>query len=269
MMRVVVIEDEDYFRKELVLLTPWNELGCEVVGEASNGLEGAALVRKLLPDIVITDIRMPGLDGLEMIGELQETLPETDLPLYVIISGYGEFQYARSAIRYGVKNYLLKPVDDAELHETIRSLAAEAVERRRHRKLQDTLERIPDSRIMLFKEYLGPEETSTRENYVLGAVEYIKSRYREEISIGSAAAHLGISESYLSRLFRAETSYTFLEYLTNYRLRKAIELLRDKGVRVYEAAGLVGYRDSRYFGNVFRRYVGVTPREFMNGLNPR
>jgi CheY-like chemotaxis protein len=106
-------------------MTPWEDLGCCVVGEADSGLAGLETVKRLHPDIVITDIRMPGIDGISMISRLEQELSDGERPKYIIVSGYSDFTYAQSAIRYGVKSYLLKPVDDDELHETLRNLVSE------------------------------------------------------------------------------------------------------------------------------------------------
>ena len=120
---------------------------------------------------------------------------------------------------------------------------------------------------MLFKEYLLDNELKAKSNYVWEAIKYLKESYREDLNIRKVADFLKISESYLSRLFKMETGYTFVEYLTNYRIKKAIELLREKSEKIYEVAALVGYSDSRYFSALFRKYVGVTPSEFKDGLN--
>src|SRR5690554_2261051 len=102
MFRIVVIEDEDLLRKGLVITTPWDECECQVVGEATNGLEGLELIKKLKPDIVFTDIKMSGLDGLSMIRKAKEFVNDTE---FIILSGYNEFDYARQAIKLGVKEY--------------------------------------------------------------------------------------------------------------------------------------------------------------------
>lgn len=101
----------------MVKSLPWNEMGMEIVGTARDGTSGLALARRYRPDIVITDIRMPGMDGLELIREVLAIRPET---IFIILSGYSEFQYAKKAIAYGVMGYLEKPVDVAELKEILK-----------------------------------------------------------------------------------------------------------------------------------------------------
>ena len=106
-MRIVVVEDEVKIREGIARLIE-SQTGHVVLGEAVDGREGLEMILRFKPDLVITDIRMPNMDGLEMAKRLYEQ----KLPLHVVIlSGYSEFEYAQKAIRYGVDEYLLKPLD--------------------------------------------------------------------------------------------------------------------------------------------------------------
>ena len=119
---------------------------------------------------------------------------------------------------------------------------------------------------MLFKEYNLGEQKGANARYVSQAIELITARYIGGITIEEAAEKLNISASYLSRLFKQETGYTFVDYLTYYRIKRAVELLKDPSVKVYEVADLVGYSDARYFSQIFRKLTGVTPKEFRDSL---
>lgn len=112
MIRVIIADDEARVCKLINKLIDWDKLGMRIVGTASNGIEALELIEKENPDIVITDIRMPGYDGLEMIEKAK--MINNDLEI-IIISGYGQFEYAKKAIEFGVKDYLLKPVNQDEL----------------------------------------------------------------------------------------------------------------------------------------------------------
>lgn len=261
MIKVLVVEDEQLVRKGLVLTTPWNDYGYEVAGEAQNGQEGLELALEIHPDLVITDIRMPVMDGLALIEALSGKIDAE----YLIISGFNEFDYARQAMKLGVKDYLLKPIDDKELEGVLQTLANTIRRKKQFRKVEDNLAQLSESKALFFREYLLDNEMKVKENYVREAIRFLKEHYREDLNLKDIAARLRISESYLSRLFKAETGHTFVEYLTNYRISKAIELLKDKTVKVYEVSGMVGYSDSRYFSALFRKYVGLTPTEFKDG----
>jgi two-component system response regulator YesN len=255
-----VVEDEAIVRKGLVMTTPWENYNCTVIGEAENGLAGIDLICRLKPDLVFTDIRMSGVDGLVMI---QRVKPIVDTE-YVIISGYSEFEYAKTAMSLGVKEYLVKPIDDSELENVLTRIVTEIRNKEHLKNLEKGFQTIEENKLFFFQEYfVSPAEGS--DNYTSAAIKYISDHFQQDISIKDVADYLHISESYLSRLFKNETNYTFVEYLTYFRLKKALELLPDKKTKIYEIAYLVGYNDPRYFSGLFKKYLGVTPREFREG----
>lgn len=257
MLKVLVVEDEPAARRELVLLTPWDRLGMVCAGEAAEGREGLALALAISPDIVVTDIRMPGMDGLAMIEALAARAAEAggEPPEVIILSGYSEFEYARRAMRFGVDEYLLKPVEDEALEAALARKAAKIGARSpRHRA--EKLFFTEDERRLLDEEGA---------NHVDAAIRIIGERYIQGVSIEEVAGELGLSSGHLSRIFKRGTGSTFVDYLMRVRIKRAMELLRDPSVKVYEVADLVGYMDARYFAQVFKKIVGLTPREFKDG----
>ena len=120
MLKVVIADDEARVCSLIRMLIDWNELDMTLCGTAGNGLEALELVKTQHPDILITDIRMPGCHGLELIERAKKENPQLEI---VIISGYAHFEYAQSAIRFGVGDYLLKPINKQELTSTLRKLA--------------------------------------------------------------------------------------------------------------------------------------------------
>lgn len=262
MIRIVVVEDETLVKKGLILTTDWLKFDCEVVGDASNGLEGIEIITKMQPDIVLTDVRMPGLDGIEMIERVKA---EGMKPEFIIISGYSEFEYARKAVKLGVRDFLIKPIDDEDLEQALKNTCDVIRDKQRINKIQNKMNDISDSRVMLFKEYLLDEKKE--DDYVVRAVKHISLNYQKDISVKSVADSLFISESYLSRLFKVKVGQTFGDYLTYYRMKKACELLKRPNGKIYEVANLVGYKDQRYFSMIFRKLVGVTPKEFREKLD--
>jgi len=121
MHKVLLVDDEVFARTGLRGLIPWNRFGFEIVAEAENGEEALQMIREEQPDLVVTDIRMPVLDGLELI----RTVKEQDIasPRFIIISGYNDFKYAQQAVRFGVEDFILKPIDEAELSDTLKRVA--------------------------------------------------------------------------------------------------------------------------------------------------
>ena len=246
MFDVLIVEDEEPMRKELVHTTPWGDFSCRVVGAASNGIEGEEMIRRLSPHIVITDIRMPGQSGLQM-------LKNAPCSHTVLLTGYSDFDYAREAIKLGVTDYIVKPVDDDELYSVLKGMTDKMKEEGKK------------SNLSLFEEYINPPAMDKQEHYVDQAVRYIKSHFQEDISLYELCRTIGITECYMSRLFREKTGYTFLEYLRNHRLTAALELLKDQSLRINEIAQMTGFRDMSYFIAVFRKHIGTTPGRYQNG----
>lgn len=133
MIKVLIIDDEPMQRQGIVRLTPWEDFGAEVIGAAGSGMEGILLARERHPDVLIVDIKMPGLSGLDVIARLREELDAE----YIILSGYSEFEYAQQAISLGVCAYLLKPLDDEELAAAMRLAADHIAERHLHLQSPD------------------------------------------------------------------------------------------------------------------------------------
>ena len=237
--------EEDLVRKGIVLTVDWAGAGCAVVGEAANGEEGLEVIRRYRPDLIVTDIRMPKLDGIEMLRRLRE---EGNRAHVVFLTAYSDFSYAQSALKLGAADYLLKPFHDGELEETIARIRSRA---------QAAAPAAPAAPVL--PEGQGPEKSK----YVREALTYLSEHYNDpDISVSSVARSLGVSDGHLSHVFKKETSYTLSAYLTNYRMHKATELLRDCRVKVYEVAESVGYRDITYFSSAFKKSVGMSPSEY-------
>lgn len=264
MLKVVIAEDEPAVLAELRFAQPWEEWGFVVTGAAEDGPAALDLILKDRPDLVVTDIRMPGMDGLELARRACEALGD-GAPAFIVVSGYDDFEYARGALRLGVRNYLLKPVDDDELEQAVSRVASEIGRTRGREKLERVLEEGGAPAVLLFREYELDKREDASSRYVEKAAAAIREAYKREISIEEVAEKLGISAGYLSRVFKKETGYTFVDYLMRFRIKKAVELLKDTELRIYEVADLVGYTDQRYFSQVFRRITGMTPTQFKEG----
>lgn len=247
MLKVLVVEDEEMIRRGIVLAVDWAALDCVVVGEAANGEEALEAVERYAPTLIITDLKMPKMDGIEMLRRLRERGSNA---FVIILTAYDSFEYAQSALRLGAVDFLLKPFHDGELEQAVTTL---------RRRLEPSAARgeaaLP----------LPGLKKGDKSKYVLEAMDYIGEHYNDpSISVSAIAQSLGISEGHLSHTFKKETDYTLLNYLTRYRIHKAMELLRDCRLKVYEVAERVGYRDITYFSATFKKLAGISPSEYQD-----
>ena len=252
MYRVLIVEDEDIIRKGIAYTMDWLSMGCTIIGEGANGREGLELIKELKPDIVLTDIMMPGLDGIEMI---QKALETEDFKA-IIMTSYGEFEYAKRAIDLGVKAYLMKPVDEEELKKNVARVVSEI-------EKDNQIKQIMDKKIAE-EDLSGFITRSDKENdYVAQMLEYTREHYAEKIGIDSFAEMFGVSASYLSRKFKESTGHKYLDFLNKYRVQQAVKLLETGKYKIYEVSDMTGFSDYKYFSTVFKKYSGSSPSDFV------
>lgn len=253
MIRVVIVEDEEFIRRGLVHTMDWLGMGCVVVGDACDGEEGLSLIKELKPDVVISDIRMPVVDGILMIKQALEFVDFRS----ILLTSYAEFEYAKRAIEIRVSSYLLKPVAEEDIVEAMEKIKKELQQKSFQSDgfgegLMEEIDRI-----------MGQE--SEKNYYVVKSLEKIVEHYGDRISIETVAEELGVSASYLSRKFKEITRRTFLEILNEYRVVQSVKLLSSGKYRVGEVADKTGFSDYKHFYSVFKKYTGVTPSEFTKG----
>lgn len=240
-LRVLICDDEKVIRAGLSKMLAQLYEGVEVA-EAADGQAGCALFETWQPDLVITDIRMPLMDGLELAGRLAAQGAGGRV---VILSAYSDFQYARQALRCGVADYLVKPVNRFEL---------EAVIRRRFGLIPRQAAPQPSQ----------PEsETGT----VAQAMAYVENNFYRSLSLEEVSRHIHVNANYLSGLFKAKTGMKYIDYLTRLRLQKADCLIRRTDLRVADIARMVGYTSVKHFGRLYREAYGLSPSEARGEAN--
>ena len=259
MYKVLIVEDEDIIRKGLLFMVNWQDADCVVVGEAADGLEGLEKIRDTSPDIVVVDINMPVKDGLSM---LEDSIEEYGYDA-IIVSGYSDFEYARKAIRLGVTEYLLKPVNFNELYDALGKIKAKQLAAAR---LRDDMKQIDMEKKKLgILDGISCDKVKEGNRYVEFMMDYIKEHYSSRVSLTDVSEQCGMSCTYLGSKFKSDTGYTFNDFLNRYRMQKAVELLKENKYKVYEIADLVGFSDYKYFIKVFKKYVGCSPVKFVEG----
>lgn len=235
--RVLLADDEAAILEGYKLFFDWEKYQCEVVGTAMDGREAVEKARELKPDIVIMDINLPKLNGLEAIRAIQETAP-ADHPIYmIVVTGYDEFSYCQEALRLRVSDFLLKPIDFDAFGEVIEGLVKKVMENpNRQVVLSDTLKKIVD--------YVN------------------KNLSDEDMRLTLLAENMNMNPNYISQLFKKELGCGYHAYLNQVRVEKAKKYLRQTNEPISVVAELVGFSDYRIFTKIFKGIVGVTPSQF-------
>lgn len=239
MYKMIIVDDEAEIRLGLKNYFPWNQIGFEVVYACSNGKQALEYIEKHPVDLVLTDIRMPAMDGIELAKELHRRKSS----FYIIfLSGYKDFHYAKEALKYGVKDYIVKPGKFEEIQEVF----AEA---------KSNLDKAWNQSNMKQKKYT--------ENIIQTIEEYIKRNYAD-VRLEDIANILRMSPNYISSFYKEKTGENISNYVTKIRMEKAAELLADFHYKTYEISEKVGYYNPKNFSRVFKKYYGISPREYRN-----
>ena len=251
----MIVEDEDIIRKGIAYTMDWMGMGCTIVGEAANGQEGFDKIKELSPDIVLADIMMPVLDGIEMIRQSKD---DPDICEYkaIILTSYADFDYAKKAIDLDVSAYLMKPVDEDELKKSIKKVTAEI-------EKEHQLEQITKKSAELNVTDAVFIRSDKENDYIQHILDVTKESYNEKISIETFSGEFGVSASYLSRKFKESTGTSYLDFLNKYRVQQAVKLLETGKYKVYEVSDMTGFSDYKHFNTVFKRYTGSAPSEFV------
>ncbi|MBN2659564.1 MAG: response regulator [Spirochaetales bacterium] len=233
-MKILIADDEQYVRIELLALLE-DLIPSASVKEVENGTE---LDRELAEEhysLVFLDIRMPGASGLEILEKHFKRLRDT---VFIIVSGYSDFEYARKALRLNVTEYLLKPVDRKELSDVL-------------------------SRVIPLVEVHRTEEADNSSRLIRDAETIIYKRYKEAIGVAQIADELHVSPNYLSSQFRKQKGMTLTSYMTDLRLKTATEMLKLPGANIRSISESLGYQSSRHFARIFKEKFDCTPSEYM------
>lgn len=262
MYKVAIIDDEPLIVEGLSKTLMWEKWNCQVAGYAYDGREGMELIREEQPDIIITDINMPEMDGLMMIAGLKSEFPDMQI---IILTGYREFEYARKAIELGVSRFLLKPSKMNELEEAIEA----ATVRLEQMGISVTDQSGNDEKSSDGSEE-GTEETGEPENneansfIVKNALEYIRENSQEKLRLVDVADQVYVSQWHLSKLLNKHTGKTFSDILNGARMEKSKELLKDPSLRICDVAEMVGFQDLAHFSRVFKKMEGMSANEYRN-----
>jgi two-component system, response regulator YesN len=254
---ILIVDDEPRTRQGLQkTLDTWANGKYQII-TARNGEEAIEMMQQQKVHILLTDIRMPEITGLELVKAAKA---QNITPVVIVISAYSEFEYAQVALRFGVINYLLKPISKKVLIEAVES-AVEAVEKQERAGI---IEKVMDEKLVQVDTGHPSNRVPIRD-----AIEYINNNIKNELTQKEVADHVHLNPSYLSVLFKEHVKLTFSEYVTRRRVQRAKELLMTTNLPVNDIAEESGYKTAKYFIKIFKELEGVTPSAYRKNNNEK
>nr|WP_220185934.1 response regulator [Paenactinomyces guangxiensis] len=251
----MIVDDEQRTREGLKkTLELWSAGRYEIL-TAEDGNKALEIFNSGKVHLLITDICMPEMNGLRLLKTLRENEKK---PVVLILSGYPDFDYAQEAIRLGVVNYLLKPINKQQLIEAVE----QALETQKSKERAGYIEKVADKRILQVE-----RNESLTKSPIKEAIQYINDHIDSQITLKEVADMVYLNASYFSVLFKEQTGLTFSEYLTRKRLELAKSLLLSTSLSIQEISRKVGYQTAKYFIKIFKDYEGVTPGNYRNSVD--
>ncbi|HEY5586757.1 MAG TPA: response regulator [Ruminiclostridium sp.] len=243
---IIVVEDEEYILKSIVRKINKTNTGFNIVGAVSDGNQALELIGKVLPDVLITDIQMPVMDGLELLRIMSQKYPHIKK---IVLSGYDDFKYAQKAMKYNVKNYLLKPLKIDILTEVLLQLRI---------LLEHERGLIQQNKI-----HINDQSSYTAEEIIKLVETYIQENFTMDINFESIAQNFNFNSSYLTKIFSKYIGETPSKYLITLRINKSKHLLiHNKELSIREVGELVGYTDQFHFSRMFKNMTGFSPASY-------
>lgn len=239
-MRIVIVDNEVRTRINIGSLIYNFNREFQVIGDADNGYDGMLLIRSLLPDLVITDISLPRVNGLDMIEIAKECSPKTQ---YLVFSDNANFDSENKETDLPSVDYLAKPISSMQLAEALYKV---------NNKLTGHEKKEPCE--VKVNKYLP---------FVNFIVNDIKENYAQKLRLDKYARKFKVSEEYVGMLFHKETGKSFCAYLRDIRMKKAQELIENTDFKIYEIAFRTGFSDPKYFCKVFKNYNGVSAKSYV------
>lgn len=260
-MCTLLIADDDLVTREgLLRHVPFAKLGISGVRTTDDGQNALALCAQIRPDIVLSDIRMPRMDGIAFVTALRRELPDT---VILFMSAFTEKEYFKSAIQLRAIRFVEKPID---MDEVVAALADAVTQARKVRAREAPHPEPVFGGEPPSEEEAGAQNLTVQNHTVQAVMRYTRQHFADpSLSVETLSAHVGLSAAYLSALFKQATGDTLSRFITDTRIAHAKKLLHTH-VRVGNIAREVGFYDSDYFAKVFRKHTGMTPSDYRKRL---
>jgi two-component system response regulator YesN len=251
MYRLLVVEDEELERQVLRKQINCSQLPIEIVGEAANGREAIKLFKETGPEIIIMDIKMPGMDGLETTRIIKESDSNVEV---IFVTAYSRFSYSKVALKLRAADYLLKPVRPSDLVGSIKRVIG---------FIED--KRVKESFGSSFKVAAKDDEETEQatDNLLVKKIKgFICENYNQRLTLDMIAEFVYYNPSYISSLFKKLTGQGITDYITELRIKQAKELLLSTNKSMDEIANEVGLNNNSYLTAIFKKRVHVSPSEY-------
>ncbi|MFD0960509.1 response regulator transcription factor [Paenibacillus chungangensis] len=287
MYKVLLVDDERWIVESLKKALDWEGYGFRIAGEAYNGVDAYDRIAELQPDLAFVDIRMPGMNGLELIQKVREQDYAIEM---VVASGHAEFEYARKAMNTGAAGYCIKPFHRGELAEVVqrikKRLDKQSEKRAASTRQAQQLGGLPEQQPRQHEagmqaqqsgqpetgmQVQQPEQLSEQGPFLQEKkgnpqlreiLSYLQENYYHNITVQSVSKRFFMHPNYLSQLFKKEMKTNFTQYVTSMRMACAQRLLRESELPVSDIAERTGYRDYFYFARTFKKHTGMTPTAY-------
>lgn len=249
MYTLLIVEDEELVRTGIRRLVPFEEFGITSILEADNGEEGLRLFLAHHPDIVLLDINIPKLNGLEFAAKAKAQKPGVKI---AVITGYDYYDYAVTALKIGIDDYVLKPVSRSDVYEVLRKL----VEKLRNEQQQLELQQ-------WVSDYMTSQQLADESDNKASIAQIIEDNIANpEFSLAMLAERKGFSAGYMSVLFKRLFNVAFQEYLLSARMEKAKLHLLMSDMKMYEISSALGFDNPNYFSAAFKKKFGLSPLQY-------
>lgn len=263
MYRMMIVEDEKWQREGLCEYLDWSSLGVALSGAAANGAQGVDMAKSVRPHIVLTDIVMPLMNGLDMSREIRRLFPEVRI---ILLSGHDDFQFAKEAFSFAASEYLLKPVRRDELEQVIRRMVATLDDEDKKRVEMSVLTQAgrtcPSRQGRRDQDAVETGNAPAPDPMVAHIREIVSRQFARSLDLGSVSKVVNLSPYYVGELFRRHEGVGFHQYLMEYRLEQARQQIVATNHPVSDIAKSVGMKNRSYFCKLFKERFGVSPVEY-------
>lgn len=246
MYRVMLVEDDRALRYVYSKMNVWTKYGFFIAGQVSNGVQAVEFVKENPVDIIFTDIRMPFMNGIEMMKIIKEQYPAV---LFVFVSSYNEFEYAREGLRMGAIDYVVKPMGEKDLERVLE-------------RLQTILSEHKGEDIMDIFKSIVTEEVNWEEPILQNMCRYLEKNVERNLTLEEVAEELNLNKDYLGKVVKNRTGLNFRNLYNQFKMEYAKPLIKSGQYKVYEISEMLGYTSADYFTQLFKNSTGMTPAEY-------